>query len=276
MLSFLALSQNIKNRVIGRDKEIDLILSVLDSGKHILLEGPPRTSKTTILKAIKEEVNIPVFFLTGNSDLTATKLIGHFDPPKVLYQGYSKDNFIPGPLVMAMEEGGILYIEEFNRIPEDALNTLITAMSEEEISVPRLGVIKAKRTFRIVAAINPFDDVGVERLSRAILDRFCSVKLQYQSKTDEIKIVRSKTSCTDEWLIEFSVEIVRRTRMHPELRMGASIRGAIDMVLIAQKLKKLGYNELKLLKEAAITGLRNKIWISEVSEKDADEIISEW
>ena len=110
---------------------------------------------------------------------------------------------------------------------------------------------------------------------RQILDRFCSVKLQYQSKEDEIRIVKSKTSCDDEWLIEFAVEVVRRTRMHPDLRMGASVRGAIDMVLIAQNLKNLGYDGLELVREAAITGLRNKVWVSEASEKDADEIISE-
>ena len=270
-----ALSKIIKERVVGRDKEIDVIISALASGKHILLEGPPGTSKTTILRVIRDALDMPVFFVTGNSDLTATKLIGHYDPPRVLSEGYKKENFISGPLVKAMEEGGILYIEEFNRIPEDALNTLITAMSEGELAVPRLGTIKAKEGFRIVAAMNPYDDIGVGRLSRAILDRFCSVKLGYQPKDEEIEIVKIRTNCQDTWLVEFAVEVVRRTRKHPDLKMGASVRGAIDMVMLAQNLEHLGYMGLEALKNSAVTALRSKVWLRELAEKDVDEIITD-
>jgi MoxR-like ATPase len=269
------LSKIIKDRVVGRSREIDTIISALASGKHVLLEGPPGTSKTTILRVIRDVLDMPVFFVTGNSDLTATKLIGHFDPPRVLSEGYKKENFISGPLVKAMEEGGILYIEEFNRIPEDALNALITAMSERELAVPRLGTIKAKEGFRIVAAMNPYDDIGVGRLSRAILDRFCSVKLEYQSKDEEVEIVKMRTNCPDAWLIEFAVEVVRRTREHPDLKMGASVRGAIDMVMIVQNLERLGYVGLEALKNSAVTALRSKVWLREMAEKDVDEIITD-
>ncbi|MBS7269694.1 MAG: AAA family ATPase [Candidatus Freyarchaeota archaeon] len=270
-----SLSKTLKEKIVGRGLEIDLIISALASGKHILLEGPPGTSKTTILQAIRDEVKIPIFFLTGNSDLTATKLIGHFDPPKVLSEGYTKDNFISGPLVKAMEEGGILYIEEFNRVPEDALNSLITAMSEGELPIPRLGTISAKGNFRIVAAMNPFDDIGVGRISRAISDRFCSLRLHYQAKEEEIQIVQRRTGISDDWLIEFAVDVVRRTREHSDLRMGASVRGAIDMVLIAKNLGKMGYEGLELLKYSAIAALRSKIWLREISGRSVDEIISE-
>lgn len=267
------LSKLIKKRVVGRGKEIDVIISALTSGRHILLEGPPGTSKTTILKTIGDILEMPVFFITGNSDLTATKLIGHFDPHKVLSEGYKRENFIPGPLVRAMEEGGILYIEEFNRIPEDALNALITAMSEGELAVPRLGTIRAKESFRVVAAMNPYDDIGVGRLSRAILDRFCSVKLEYQSKDEEIEIVKMRTGCQNMWLVEFAVEVVRRTREHPSLKMGASVRGAIDMVLLTQNLEQLGYVGLEALKNSAVSALRNKVWLKELVEEEVDDII---
>lgn len=270
-----SLSKAIKKKIVGRGREIDVMISALASGKHIVLEGAPGTSKTTILQAIKDEVRIPILFVTGNNDLTATRLIGHFDPPKVLSEGYAKDNFISGPLVKAMEEGGILYIEEFNRVPEDALNALITAMSEGEISIPRLGVVRAKDNFRIVAAMNPFDDIGVGRISRAISDRFCSLRLYYQPREQEIQIVRTRTGVLDEWLIEFAVDVVRRTREHTDLRMGASVRGAIDMVLLAQNLRNIRYEGLELLKYSAITALRSKVWLREISGSDVDEIISE-
>ena len=62
----------------------------------------------------------------------------------MLREDYSAENFVPGPLVDAMQQGGFLYIEEFNRAPEDTLNTLLTAMADRAITVPRVGRIEAK------------------------------------------------------------------------------------------------------------------------------------
>ena len=78
-------------------------------------------------------------FVEGNADLTPAKLVGHHNPARVLREDYSADNFVDGPLVEAMRGGGFLYIEEFNRAPEDTLNTLLTAMAERQIAVPRVG-----------------------------------------------------------------------------------------------------------------------------------------
>ena len=64
-----------------------------------------------------------------------------------------------------MRAGGFLYIEEFNRAPEDTLNTLLTAMAERRIAVPRVGTVEALPTFRVVASMNPYDNVGTARLS---------------------------------------------------------------------------------------------------------------
>ena len=69
-------------------------------------------------------------FVEGNAELTPARLVGHHNPARVLREDYSAENFVPGPLVEAMREGGFLYIEEFNRAPEDTLNTLLTAMAE--------------------------------------------------------------------------------------------------------------------------------------------------
>ena len=72
-----------------------------------------------MLTAITEEWGIPLLFVEGNADLTPAKLVGHHNPARVLREDYSADNFVAGPLVEAMQEGGFLYIEEFNRAPED-------------------------------------------------------------------------------------------------------------------------------------------------------------
>ena len=114
----------------------------------MLLEGPPGTSKSTLLRSITAGWGIPLVFVEGNADLTPTRLVGHHDPARVLRENYSPENFVPGPLVEAMRSGGFLYVEEFNRAPEDTLYTLLTAMAERRIAVPRVGTVEASATSR--------------------------------------------------------------------------------------------------------------------------------
>ncbi len=137
----------IAEHLVGRARELDLVLAAVAAGRDILLEGPPGTSKTTLLRAITGEWGIPLLFVEGNADLTPARLVGHHNPARVLREDYSADNFVAGPLVEAMRSGGFLYIEEFNRAPEDTVNTLLTAMAERLIAVPRVGVVRAEPTF---------------------------------------------------------------------------------------------------------------------------------
>src|ERR1700678_3864540 len=123
----------IRARVVGRERELTLVLAAVAAGRDILLEGPPGTSKTTLLKAITAEWDIPLVFVEGNADLTPSKLVRHHHHARVLHEGYTADNFTDGPLLEAMRSGGFLYIEEFNRAPEDTVNTLLTAMADRRI-----------------------------------------------------------------------------------------------------------------------------------------------
>ena len=129
----------VARHLVGRERELELVLAAVGAGRDIVLEGPPGTSKTTLLRAITAEWGIPLLFVEGNADLTPSRLIGHHNPARVLREDYSAENFVPGPLVEAMREGGFLYIEEFNRAPDDTLNTLLTAMAERQVTVPRVG-----------------------------------------------------------------------------------------------------------------------------------------
>ena len=107
----------------------------------------------------------------------------------MLADGYDPDVFVDGPLVSAMRDGSLLYIEEINRIPEETLNVLITVMSERELHVPRFGRVVAEPGFRLVAAMNPFDAIGTARISSAVYDRVCRLSVDYQSASDEEAIV---------------------------------------------------------------------------------------
>src|SRR6185312_14910620 len=71
-----AIRDRVRARVVGRERELDLVLAAVAAGRDILLEGPPGTSKTTILKAITAEWGIPLVFVEGNADLTPAKLVG--------------------------------------------------------------------------------------------------------------------------------------------------------------------------------------------------------
>ncbi|HRE00023.1 MAG TPA: AAA family ATPase, partial [Ilumatobacteraceae bacterium] len=61
-------------------------------------------------------------FVEGNAELTPARLVGHFDPARVLTDGYDPEVFVDGPLLTAMRDGSLLYVEEINRIPEETLN----------------------------------------------------------------------------------------------------------------------------------------------------------
>ena len=67
----------------ARERELTLVLAAVAAGRDLLLEGPPGTSKTTLLKAITAEWGIPLVFVEGNADLTPSKLVGHHNPARV-------------------------------------------------------------------------------------------------------------------------------------------------------------------------------------------------
>lgn len=272
--------QAVTERVIAREDEIRNILATLSASQHLILEGPPGTTKSTILRALTDVANIPFHIVEGSIDLTPSKLVGHFNPSKVMADDYRPEYFEKGPLTQAMA-GGILYIEEFNRLPADTTNVLITAVEEGELTIPRYGTIKADARFRVICAQNPYDDVGTMRVSRAIYDRFCRISLGYQSELEERQIVRDTTGSTDDRLIRIAVQVARATRRHGEIKQGASIRGAIDMVAIVQQLQRIaGEVEVQVLqaealRAAMLSAMSGKVWLEETTERTSEEILDE-
>ena len=144
------------------------------------------------MRSVATALGLGFEFVEGTAELTPSRLIGHFDPALVLAEGYSPDIFVDGPLVRALRQGSLLYVEEINRVPEETLNALVTVMSEREVHVPRLGRVAAEPGFRLVAAMNPFDAVGTARIAGAVYDRVCRVAMDYQSEEDERSIVAAQ------------------------------------------------------------------------------------
>ena len=263
--------------VLDRAREVELLVAALDGGAHVLLEGPPGTGKSTLLRSVASERAAPFHLVEGNAELTPARLVGHFDPAQVLVQGYTPDVFVDGPLVQALREGGLLYVEEINRVPEETLNVLITVMSEAELTVPRLGLVQAEPGFRLVAAMNPFDAVGTERISSAIYDRTCRISMDYQSAETESAIVALRSPSDDAWRAKV-VDLVRRTRGHGDVRIGSSVRGAIDLVAIATRLfemRGVAAGDWHAGLDAALVSLSGRIRMHESAGRRPEEVVRE-
>ena len=231
-----------------------------------------------MLRAITANWGVPFVLVEGNAELTPARMVGHHNPARVLREDYSSENFVPGPLVEAMERGGFLYIEELNRAPEDTLNVLLGAMAERAVTVPRVGTIAAAPTFRVLASMNPFDNVGTARISDSVYDRWCRLAVGYQDAAEEADIVRVRTGASDdERLVADAVAITRATRTHPELRRGSSVRGAIDLTAIALELVKLGSypDHERVVLDAALLALSGRIGVDEASEATPEAVITE-
>jgi MoxR-like ATPase/Mg-chelatase subunit ChlD len=263
--------------VVGRRAELRILLTALERGKAVLLLGLPGVSKTTLVRALaRARAGGPDGFVdaTGDEQLTAHALVGTFDPPMVLRDGYRPEHFVAGPLVRAMRAGGILYVEELNRAPSGALNTLLTALSDRYVEVPRLGRVDAAPGFTVIGAANPLDDVGTARLSRGLADRFVTLELDYQPRDEELEIVRRRSGPERRGLHPFAVDVARESRGHADLRHGASVRGAIDYadLLAGYELAELDLETLKRLGCSAYAG---RVRVTPSSGRTACQIVHE-
>ena len=279
--------ERVAQQVVGRARELELLLAAVAAGRDIVLEGPPGTSKTTMLKAITAEWDIPLVLVEGNAELTPVKLIGHHHPARVLREDYNPENFVPGPLVSAMRDGGFLYIEEFNRAPEDTLNALLMAIADRRIVVPRVGVIAARPTFRVIASMNPFDDVGTTRLSSSVHDRLCRLAVDYQDEEAErgIVVLRAAVAGGDPLaarLVRDAVAVTRATRRHPDVRQGSSVRGAIDTVLLAAELMAMrgiadpgDERYPAALLDAMLVALSGRMQLDEAADRTPEAVLRE-
>jgi MoxR-like ATPase len=218
-----------KHGIAGRAEELSSSLLAAQAGKHLLLEGGVGVGKTTIAVAVAGQLGRSYVRIDGDERYTEQKLAGWFDPPLVLSRGYTRESFIPGPLAVTMGEGSVLLINELNRMPEGTQNVLLSAMDEKTMYIPKYGRVDAADGFMLIATQNPDEYIGTSQLSEALRDRFICISLNYQSEEEEKRIVRLRSRCTDERIIDVAVTLTRLTRIDREVRRGSSIRGAIDL-----------------------------------------------
>jgi MoxR-like ATPase len=257
--------------IVGRERELAMALAVLQAGRHVLLEGPVGVGKTTVALAVCAHLGRETVRVDGDDRYSEAKLTGWFDPPLVLKQGYGEASFFPGPLVQAMTGGGVLFINELNRMPESVQNVLLPALDERLVIVPHIGTVRAAAGFQVVATQNPVEYVATGHLSEALRDRFEHVMLEYQSAAEERTIVARETGCDDAELIGYAVGLARATRRHVRFKKGASVRAAIAIVTIAAALGDGG----DTLRQAAAAALATRVDLRDDIDADFTSALAE-
>ncbi|MFW9827481.1 MAG: AAA family ATPase [Candidatus Thorarchaeota archaeon] len=267
-----------KYKIIGRTEELRQIVLAHAVGKNILLEGNVGVGKTTLAKAVAEYYgsNDSNFYrLDCSEELLPHNLVGYFEPPLVIAKGYEEDSYKFGPLALAMMNGGCLFINEINRMPENTQNSLLTSLDEGILEIPKLKTIKAHKDFFVIATQNPAAHVGVTVLGEALKDRFIWINLNYQNPEEEIQIIKQEANLNSDnsnKIASISQNIIQLTRETTSVRRGSSIRGAIDLATLISQYNN--DNSTSNWIEAAIMALYNKIELEDGLTQSKKEIIT--
>ncbi|MFX0057871.1 MAG: AAA family ATPase [Candidatus Hodarchaeota archaeon] len=265
-----------ENNIIGRTEELKKIILARSVNKNILIEGEVGVGKTTIAKAVASFYDANFYRIDCSEDTLPHNLVGYFDPPLVISKGYNEDSYVYGPLASAMKQGGCLFINEINRMPESTQNSLLTSLDEKLLEIPKLKTIHAHDDFFVIATLNPTAHVGTTVLGEALKDRFIWIKLEYQSPEEEIKIIKKEAnldSNNGQKIATICQNIIQVTREITLLRRGSSIRGGIDLAALIKNsgLEKSSKNWV----DSAIMALYNKIELEDGITKSKTEIITD-
>lgn len=242
---------NVEQIVHGRRAAVELVACGLLSGGHVLLQDVPGSGKTTIARAFARSVNGTFRRIQATADLLPGDITGSsvWEPDR---HGFV---FVPGPLF-----AHVVLVDELNRATPRAQSALLEAMDEAAVTVD--GVRHPlPDPFFLVATQNPIDQHGTYPLPEGQLDRFAiALRLGDNDPATERRVVREqlrratvddlapvvgpeelhevrglvRDTHVAEAVLDYAVNIVRATRAHPGVRIGASSRAALALVRCAQ------------------------------------------
>jgi MoxR-like ATPase len=222
----------ISAKYVGNRRLIETAVATLATDRALLLLGVPGTAKSWVSEHLAAAIS-------GNSQrliqCTAGTDENHirygWNYALLLAKGPSREALVETPLMRAMEEGGLLRLEELTRMGSDVQDTLITVLSEKMLPIPELNsAVHAQRGFNVIATANNRDK-GVNELSSALKRRFNVVVLPLPADIDEetaIVVKRVNEIGTGLTLPEISPvdkEIARVVTIFRELRDGQTING---------------------------------------------------
>lgn len=245
------LKQNVNKVIIGKSEVIDVMLTALLSGGHILLEDVPGTGKTVMAKALAKSIGGSFKRVQFTPDLLPSDLTGI----NYYNQKLGEFTFKSGPIFT-----NIMLGDEINRATPRTQSSLLECMEEKQVTIDGVTHILDK-PFLVIATQNPVETQGTFPLPEAQLDRFL-VKLSMgypcfeegkqilqrfisNNPMEDLKVVCSKTELIEatqgiskvfvsEDIQEYILKIVEGTLKHESIVLGVSPRGSLALLRACQ------------------------------------------
>lgn len=245
------LVRNVEQVIIGKRKEIELVLVGLLSQGHILIEDVPGVGKTMLARSLAKSLGCHFSRIQFTPDMLPSDVTG----VSIFNQKTREFEFRPGP-VMAQ----VVLTDEINRATPKTQAALLEAMQELQVTVD--GVTHPlPEPFLVMATQNPIEYEGTFPLPEAQLDRFLMrIRLGYPRPEDEIAILESqryihpvtkieqvvpvadllaaqealKDVYVDTLIKQYIVDLIQQTRNHPDIYLGASPRGSLSLYRTGQ------------------------------------------
>ncbi|GAB4576223.1 MAG: MoxR family ATPase [Anaerolineae bacterium] len=243
--------ENVQRVIVGKDEIINLVLAAILSEGHILLEDVPGTGKTTLAKAMAVSLGATFKRIQFTPDLLPSDVTGI----NFFNQKSQEFEYRPGPILSQ-----IVLADEINRATPRTQSALLEAMQERQITVD-LETIKLPRPFLVIATQNPIELEGTFPLPEAQIDRFLMrIDIGYPTVEEErailtrfrsddpmatlqpvadsdtvIGMIREVREVrVEESVHEYIVQVIRTTREHPEVDLGASPRATMALYRTSQ------------------------------------------
>jgi len=292
------LFDNIQKVVKGQPASIRQLLAAFASGGHVLLEDHPGTGKTTLAKALACSVDVSFKRIQFTPDLLPSDILGVsiLDPEKRTF------HFHEGPIF-----ANIVLADEINRASPRTQSALLEAMAESQVSID--GTLKKLQApFFVIATQNPVDARGTYPLPEAQMDRFAlQFRLGYISPENEVEILSNQMethpieqlqrclSLEDIFTLKqqvravrvspeikrYVVDIVNVTRHSEGVLLGASPRGSLALMKVAQALALFdGYDFVApdQIQEIAVPVLAHRLVMepqAHFSGKTAEQVVAD-